>query len=133
MEMEKDFKEWSSLKEKLDKTAKQILFKEREVWWCSLGINVGHEENGKNKYFTRPVLILRKFNRQIFLAVPLTSKLKDNKFYFKITFKEKEQSAMLSQIRVLEGKRLRNKMGEITEGQFDAVRKSVSEIVIFGG
>lgn len=131
--MEKDFKEWSSLKEKLDKTAKQILFKEREVWWCSLGINVGHEENGKNKYFTRPVLILRKFNRQIFLAVPLTSKLKDNKFYFKITFKEKEQSAMLSQIRVLEGKRLRNKMGEITEGQFDAVRKSVSEIVIFGG
>jgi mRNA interferase MazF len=102
--MQKDFEKWNQLKQKIDSTNKQIIYKDRDVWWCSIGINIGHEENGKNDFFTRPILILRKFNKQIFLGVPLTTKCKENKFYFRINFKDKEQSAMLSQIRVFESK-----------------------------
>lgn len=60
--MEKNFDEWSVLKQNLDKTQKLILFKEQDIWWCSIGLNVGSEANGKNEYFSRPVLIVRKFN-----------------------------------------------------------------------
>ncbi len=46
--MQKDFNNWNSLKQELDKNEKVLFFKEREVWWCSIGLNLGHEENGKN-------------------------------------------------------------------------------------
>ena len=129
--MQKDFEKWNQLKQKIDSTNKQIIYKDRDVWWCSIGINIGHEENGKNDFFTRPILILRKFNKQIFLGVPLTTKCKENKFYFRINFKDKEQSAMLSQIRVFESKRLRKRMGELPNNQFIAIKNAISEIVIF--
>lgn len=121
--MQKNFEKWSQLKQKIDSTNKQIIYKDRDVWWCSIGINIGHEENGKNDFFTRPILVLRKFNKQIFLGVPLTTKCKENKFYFRINFKDKEQSAMLSQIRVFESKRLRKRMGELPNNQFMAIKK----------
>lgn len=120
--MQKDFEKWNQLKQKIDSTNKQIIYKDRDVWWCSIGINIGHEENGKNDFFTRPILILRKFNKQIFLGVPLTTKCKENKFYFRINFKDKEQSVMLSQIRVFESKRLRKRMGELPSNQFLAIK-----------
>jgi mRNA interferase MazF len=56
--MEKNFNEWNFLKQNLDKKEKTIFFKERDIWWCSLGLNIGHEENGKNTYFTRPILVI---------------------------------------------------------------------------
>ena len=130
--MQKNFEKWNQLKQKIDSTNKQIIYKDRDVWWCSIGINIGHEENGKNDFFTRPILILRKFNKQIFLGVPLTTKCKENKFYFRINFKDKEQSAMLSQIRVFESKRLRKRMGELPNNQFIAIKNAIYEIVIFG-
>lgn len=104
--MEKNFDEWNLLKQKLDKNHKSPTFKQREIWWCSIGLNVGHEENGKNKLFNRPVLVVRKFNNNIFLGVPLTTKIKNNKFYHAIHLHGKNQCAMLSQIRVWESKRI---------------------------
>lgn len=130
--MEKDFNKWNELKQKIDQNQRQLIFKERDVWWCSVGINVGHEENGKNEFFTRPVLVVRKFNRQLFLGIPLTTKLKDNKFYHKINFKDKEQCAMLSQIKVFESKRMRKRMGELPGNELNLIKKAISDIVIFG-
>ncbi len=127
--MEKDFNKWNDLKQKLDKEHRAPTFKEREIWWCSIGVNVGHEENGKNQLYNRPVLIVRKFNNHIFLGVPLTTKIKENKFYHTIHFKGNNQSAMLSQIRVWESKRLTHKMGEITGEQFEEVRRGVRELI----
>lgn len=59
-----------------------MLFKEREIWWRSIGTNIGTEEDGKNAHFERPVLVLRKFNRDIFLGLPLTSTRKDHRYHF---------------------------------------------------
>lgn len=94
--MDKDFESWNGLKTKLDETKKDRLFKEREIWWCHLGLNIGHEENGKNSHFSRPILVIKKFNKRLFLAVPLTTQVKENKYYHRFTFKEKDQCAMIS-------------------------------------
>ena len=128
--MHKDFDEWNNLKKELDTTHKLPTFREREIWWCSIGLNIGHEENGKSQLFSRPVLILKKFNNHLFLGIPLTTKIKDNKYYLPIIFKEQIQCLLLSQLRILESKRLTRMKGKLTDDQFCKARKVMSEIVL---
>ena len=128
--MQKNFDEWNSLKQNLDREQKLILFKEQDIWWCSLSLNIGSEENGKNEYFSRPVLIIRKFNQRLFLGVPLTTQIKENKYYQKIIIKGKTQCAMISQLKVLESKRLRSKMTELSSDQFRDLRRGLSDMIL---
>jgi mRNA interferase MazF len=70
--MEKDYKNWMPIKSEInngERFPKGI--KEREIWICNLGDNVGFEEDGKGNDFTRPVLILKVFNRRFCYVVPL--------------------------------------------------------------
>lgn len=127
--MEKDFIKWSDLKQKINKRENLPTFKQREVWWCSLGVNIGHEEDGKNELFNRPVLVIKKFNNNLLLALPLSSKFKDNKFYHPVHLGGREGSVLLSQIRALESRRLTHKLGTITKEQFESVRKKVKEMI----
>ncbi len=129
--MEQNLDQWNDLKKKLNIQPKSPSFEEREIWWCSIGLNVGHEENGKSELFSRPALVVRKFNRHIFLGIPLTSKIKEyHKFYHKIHFKDKEQSVMLSQARVWESKRLTRIKGKLSAEQFREIRILLSKIVL---
>ena len=129
--MEKDFCEWGNLKKKINSIKRSPTFNEREIWWCSIGLNVGHEEDGKSSLFSRPVLVVRKFNRHIFLGLPLTTSIKDHhKFYFRINFKEKEQSVIMSQMRVLESKRLTKMKGKLSMSQFNNIGNILSETIM---
>ena len=106
----KDFDGWiEKKKEHHYKKTLPPMFKERDIWWVSIGVNVGFEEDGKNSNFVRPALVLKKFNRELFLGVPLSTKLKDNKYYVPISIKQETVSAMTSQIRVFSSKRIWNK------------------------
>ncbi len=126
--MLKDFELWNILKQKID-TRSNPIFSECEIWWCSLGANIGHEENGKNELFNRPILIVRKFNKNIFLGIPLTTKIKNNKFYYNFVFKGKNQCAMLSQIRVWDSKRLTNRIGEISSKELKLIKEEIRKII----
>jgi len=59
----------------------RVFFNEREIWWCYLGLNIGDEQNG-GKNFSRPVVILKKFNKNLTIVVPLTKNNKKGKYYF---------------------------------------------------
>ena len=37
----KDFDRWNEQKKKLHDGEREVLFHEREIWWCSLGVNIG--------------------------------------------------------------------------------------------
>lgn len=127
----KDFDGWIlKKKESHERKNAPPLFKERDIWWVSIGVNVGYEEDGKNENFVRPVLVLKKFNREIFLGVPLSTKLKDNKYYVQISVKERAVSAMISQIRVFSSKRIWNKLAELDEGDFLKVNEEISKFFI---
>ena len=45
--MKKDFDSWNEKKKILNNNDVSF-YHEREVWWCSLGVNVGYEQNGKS-------------------------------------------------------------------------------------
>ncbi len=122
--MEKDFDAWNSKKQALHSHANELFYKEREVWWCSLGVNIGLEQDGKGKNFDRPIIILKGFNTRAFLAVGLTSKVKIGKYYFPVGLVGgKEAIAVISQVRFFDTKRLIKKIGTINEERFQALKE----------
>lgn len=46
----KDFKGWDVIKQEVNNTAHVPTFKEREIWWCKIGINIGYEADGKSRF-----------------------------------------------------------------------------------
>ena len=116
--MFKRFLEWIGVKEQLHNTEhKPPFFREGELWWCYVGENVGNEINGKGDKFTRPIYIFKKYDAYSFLGLPLTTKEKDGTWYSPIKFREKKQRIVLSQGRVLDYRRLKEKVGELSDGE----------------
>ncbi len=116
----KDFDSWNVKKKHLHRQefSKNFFYHEREVWWCSLGINIGVESNGKNEQFERPILVVKKFNKDMFWGIPLTSKPKTGEFFYKIQHPGGTSWAMLSQLKTLSSKRLLRKIGMIPINDF---------------
>lgn len=127
--MEKDFTQWHQLKMHLNQQKDAPSIGQRDIWWCSVGVNIGHEVDGKSELFSRPVLIIRKFSKHIFLGVPLTTQIKENPYYHPIHFRNRDQAVMLSQIRLWESRRLTRKIGQLPKKQFEEVRKALKEMI----
>lgn len=127
--MFKRFIDWIYLKINIDKKERFIQIKEGEVYWCFLGENIGDEENGKGDVFRRPVLVFKKFNNSIFWGIPMSTKNKDCIYYVKVLLKDVEQSAMVSQLRILDTKRLDVNIGYISKIDFLRVQDSVINII----
>lgn len=123
----KDFVLWNKVKILLHKHKKRPYFHEREVWYCSVGANIGREQDGGGKRFLRPIIILKKFNNEIFYGVPLT-KNKKGEFYFNFSFKNKESSAIISQMRLIDAKRLQHKMGYISDKDYKELKQKIKQM-----
>lgn len=68
------FDNWNEIKKQLHQKEKEVkFFKERQIWWCSIGQNLGSESYGKGLTFTRPILVYKKLSERIFLGTPLTT------------------------------------------------------------
>ena len=104
-------------------------FYEREVWFCSIGINVGREQDSRNMKFSRPVIILKKFNESMFWGIPVTSTVKENKYSFVFRIQNQENSALISQFRIFDSKRLIRKSGVLDEKEFDVLKDRLVEII----
>ncbi len=107
-------------------------FHEREVWFSSLGENVGFEQDGSGENFMRPVLILKKFNNEVVWALPLTRTDKTGKYYFRISLvaddgktDDSQSVVILSQIRLVDAKRLQYKIGTVKEDEFIKTKEAL--------
>lgn len=124
----KNFDRWGKIKQNIEKVKDSKFFKEREVWWCFLGLNIGHEEDGKGKSFIRPVLVIKKHNKYCFLGVSLSSKIKKNNYYFYFRAKNKKYSAILSQIRLISSKRLITKIDKVDSEIFFKTKEKITQL-----
>ena len=128
--MQKDFNSWSKIKEEAHYSKFCPPFKEREIWWCKFGVNVGDEQDGKGELFLRPVLIMRKFNKRVFIGLPLSSVVKSNNyFYHSFEFRGKKQSVIMSQIKLFDARRLEERMGTITDPDFLEIKNKAKELI----
>ena len=127
MEEIKNFDSWNAIKKEIHKNKNRIHFRQGEIWFVSIGQNIGYEVYGKGENFLRPVVIFRKINKNTFLAIPLTSKIKEDRFHCIIDFKEKQNSAILSQVKTIDAKRLAYKTGNLDKNVFESLEKSFIE------
>lgn len=126
----KDFDSWNEKKKNCNRSEhKPPLFTERDIWWVSIGVNVGFEEDGKNGNFVRPVLVIRKFNRKLFLGIPMSTKIKDNPYYVPVTLDDREVSVLISQVRTFSSKRILNHIAKLDVGDYEKVMDRVQKMM----
>ncbi|MDD2935358.1 MAG: type II toxin-antitoxin system PemK/MazF family toxin [Candidatus Pacebacteria bacterium] len=139
----KDFVKWIKLKTRIHISDNSTLsFKQREIWWANVGLNVGSEQNGKNENFERPVLVLKKFGHHLFWAIPLTSKKKDSIYRYEINYKSHHKNildeiveesktgfAILNQLKAMSSKRLIRKLGVLPKDDFNNLREELKNIL----
>ena len=71
------FFQWIGLKQKLHQgTQAPPLVSAGDIWWASIGENVGSEINGKSRLFSRPVIIFKKLAHGFYFVIPTTTKSK---------------------------------------------------------
>ncbi len=127
--MKKDFDTWNERKKSTSKSEFNLYFYEREVWWCAIGVNIGFEQDGKGEKFARPVLVLKKYSKNVFVGIPLTTAKRDGKYHYTFAFLGGESTALLSQVRLLDSKRLLVKMGRIPKNTYEEIRQRVRSIL----
>lgn len=122
----KRFRAWHKLKYRMNfSTSVPAGYKERDIWWVSIGHNVGTEEDGKGEMFNRPVLIVRGFSRYQFWGVPLSTTEKTGIYYHQFVVNGKVSTALLSQLRVYDTRRLISKYGMASASDFQTVKEQI--------
>lgn len=125
----KDYNGWNIEKQRIEYTDNHYPVHEREIWWCSLGVNVGHEQDGKHARFERPVLVVRKFSKTAVWIIPLSSKQKVGSWYCEIPVGDKKNTLLLIQLRLVSTQRFLRKVHRISIGQFRLVRRHVIRLL----
>ncbi len=129
--MKKDYSIWTQVKREINNlNLRPLGCKEKEVWICNLGENIGFEEDGKGSNFTRPVLILKVFNKSFCHIVPLSTTEKRGKYYFPFDSRTGKTSvALLSQSKSIDAARLSRKLGYIENRNFQEIKKKIKEVL----
>jgi len=125
----KTFVAWIKVKIQTQLSDRVQYFQEGEIWWVSLGQNVGYEANGKNEKFERPVLIIKRFNKDSFWGLSISSQKKLGPYYYSTTTKDVFYCFNLSQLRILSSKRLIRHMTELPKDEFHTLRTLLSNIL----
>ncbi|OIP56778.1 MAG: hypothetical protein AUK54_01545 [Helicobacteraceae bacterium CG2_30_36_10] len=126
----KQFDEWNEVKKQISIRTENIKFKERDIFWISIGENVGNEQNGKGKEFARPVLVIKKLNNQLFFGVPLSTTIREGNYFYTFSFLQAQKSsALLVQAKVFDIKRGNQKLGMISKNDFVNVKDKLRSLL----
>ena len=121
---EKIFNQWNQEKQEIDEKILSVFAKPRDICYIKLGYNIWYEENGKS-WFLRPVLIINKIG-SLYFVIPLTSKHKYNVYHYQlcsVVFNNKKSFAILSQGRIIDGRRLIEKKWVCGRQEFHTIKK----------
>ncbi len=129
--MKKDFDKWNEIKKVTDSKEDYLpLYHERQIRWCRLGLNVGFEQDGTGKGFSRPVLILKGFSRHVCLMVPLTTAKKKSPYYVSVgKVGGKDALAIISQIRLIDTRRLDTLIETLSGEKYASIRKAIKDML----
>ena len=97
-----------------------------------LGVNVGYEIDGKQRDFSRPVVVLRKYNQYSFLALPLTTTTSRTSGASRSARLQGEEAfAVLSQLRNIDSRAPIEKKGHVA-AELLALPKESGQPLNFG-
>lgn len=119
---------WVGVKASLFRKKQELVLRQGQIWWSNIGMNVGEESYGKGDDFARPVLIFKKFSSDSFLGLPLTSKKKEGTWYAEIDVNGEPGWIMLNQARILDKKRLIERLSIVKIEDFEVVKKKFHDL-----
>ena len=121
----KYFIDWTKKKIRchINEPKNELYFRKREIWWAALGKNIGFEMDGKHEYFSRPVLVIKKYSKDMCFILPLTTRIKADSppYQYKFYLNKKLNAVNLSQGKTISSKRLMQKEGLMDKKPFDEV------------
>lgn len=131
--IEEMFDEWNEVKKETHKEEVLVGFKNRDIFYIKMGQNIGFEQNGKGDNFVRPVVVFKKFNKNMFFGIPLSTQIKEGRFYCYFEFKKgattSKNIALLSQMKLYSTNRLLNKIGVINKKDFDNMKEKFKMLI----
>ncbi|HWC57657.1 MAG TPA: type II toxin-antitoxin system PemK/MazF family toxin [Candidatus Paceibacterota bacterium] len=120
----KDFNDWNKKKIRIDGNKTFNHPREKEIWWCSIGVNVGSEVFGKGHDYTRPVLVINAEGSEIFIGIPLTSNIKNRKYSCIIkTDDDVLHTALVYQVRSFDKRRLTERKYVLSDREYTKIKK----------
>ena len=120
----KNFHDWNIKKIKIDKNETFNHPREKEIWWCSIGINIGSEVYGKGADYTRPVLVINAEGSENFIGIPLTSNIKSKKYACIIKTDDGAlHTALIYQIRSFDKRRLTERKYILSTEEYSKIKK----------
>ncbi|MFQ5661644.1 MAG: type II toxin-antitoxin system PemK/MazF family toxin [Candidatus Paceibacteria bacterium] len=125
----KNFDKWNIKKKNINGNISNLFVSEREIWWCSLGVNVGREQDGHGNDFERPIVIMKILSPDTLIAVPLSTKKRIDKFQAVVTFGELVNYGLLDQLRVIDSKRLVRKIGMVGISEFKEIKRKLIGLI----
>ena len=127
---QKDFKSWHNLKEQLHYGKINFKFRERDIFFMHIGVNIGFEQDGDSN-FLRPVIVYKKFNKHVFLGIPLTSQINEDRFHYEFNYKKDIRSfAILSQIKLFDIKRAKYRDGQVSKANFYKLQEKLLKLIV---
>ncbi len=129
--MQKDFDGWNEDKKHTHFSENYLLlYKKHQIRWCRLGVNVGFEQDGTGNEYSRPVLIIKGFNRNVCLVVPLTTSTKENPYHFALgEIDGKKSFVIMSQLRLIDTRRLDKQISVLPKSKFEEIRKAIKDML----
>ncbi len=128
--MKKDFDAWNIHKKRIHSEKPYPLYNKREIWWCLLGTNIGYEHDGDKIEYQRPVLILKGLSARSCFIIPLTSSVSKHPLRIPLgRIGDKEASAVISQLRIIDTKRLAEKICFLEKEKFEITRKAIKDLL----
>ena len=125
-----EFNQWNIQKQNLHFNGKGKFCHERDIWWCSLGVNIGFEQNGDGLEHRRPVIIIKGLSKDTCLVAPLTSSKNQHPLRIPLgIINDLENSVLLSQIKTIDTRRLVSKIGRLDSKKFDVIRKAIKDLL----
>ena len=126
----KEYDPWNEKKKILEQSIPKVFCHSREIWWCSLGLNIGKEQDGGGEGYERPVLILKTLSQNTCLVVPLTSSVSQHPFRIPIgNIDGVNSSVILSQVKTVDTRRFSEKIRILEKDVFDVIRKAIKDML----
>jgi mRNA interferase MazF len=122
-----DFDSWNKVKKSTSKNRSSLIIREGEIRWCKIGLNIGNETYGKGESFSRPILVIKKFSRDVFWGIPITQRKKEGSWYFYL--KNISRTAILNQMRLFDRKRLDDVLFHISENQVEEIKSKIISLI----
>jgi mRNA interferase MazF len=127
--MDKDFNRWNEQKKVLEQRQDKVLFKEGEIWWCAIGLNIGNESCGKGETFRRPILILKKLSGSQCIGIPLSTQKKVGSWFTEILVQNRIQYILLYQIRMFSVYRFQRRITVLETSDFMQVKRKLEALL----